>query len=438
MKKAESILATFGLIVLIAIAWTVSLNQKSDAEKQAESLKKANKYLADEVYVLAVPYLEEAIIYQTEQTYEIECLLKDSYTHIMDNESKYRTKYTDLLESEMDSPNPREEPFLEAAEYYLTNGKTGDAITILRTGAEKTGSETIREEYEKQRYAYSMAFNAYDEVTEIHNGAIMVCKEGKWGLASKEGSLVISCVYDKISNYDGKKVVIADSGVISAVNLHQNRLALLHDEALTFDYANKEIIMLKKDDGWHLANNTFTVIRENAYEDIRMMYNGGAPAKKNGKWGIVNTKEEWVLENKYDEIICDEIGRGLYNGLVFVKNGGNVSLLSYSKESGWEEKASGFDDAKPFNGGYAAVKKNGKWGYIDENGKEVIDYYYDDALSFGQHLAAVKVEDKWGYIDLKGQIVIPCEFEGAKSFSEGNAPVKTERGWKFINLTEYK
>ena len=67
-----------------------------------------------------------------------------------------------------------------------------------------------------------------------------------------------------------------------------------------------------------------------------------------------------------------------------------------------------------------------------------IDYQFEDALSFGQHLAAVKINGKWGYVSLKGEIVIEPAYLDAGSFSEGSAPVRTETGWRFITLLEYE
>jgi hypothetical protein len=98
-----------------------------------------------------------------------------------------------------------------------------------------------------------------------------------------------------------------------------------------------------------------------------------------------------------------------------------------------------YEDARPFsNEGFAAVKKNGKWGFVDAEGNVRIHFVFDDALSFGQHLAAVKYGEYWGFVSMFGQIVIDAVYYDAKSFSGGSAPVLTERGWQFITLIEYK
>lgn len=51
----------------------------------------------------------------------------------------------------------------------------------------------------------------------------------------------------------------------------------------------------------------------------------------------------------------------------------------------------------------AAVKLNGKAGFINTKGKEVIPFVYDDADSFSEGLAPVKNNELWGFINKKKQ-----------------------------------
>lgn len=91
----------------------------------------------------------------------------------------------------------------------------------------------------------------------------------------------------------------------------------------------------------------------------------------------------------------------------------------------------GFYDAQDFSEGYAAVRKNGKWGYIDSTGKVVVDYQFVDAKPFKLGLAPVRVANtrkvsvycsselahQWGYIDITGKIVIPPKYDDAGPFN---------------------
>lgn len=56
---------------------------------------------------------------------------------------------------------------------------------------------------------------------------------------------------------------------------------------------------------------------------------------------------------------------------------------------------------------------------------EHISPQYEDAHSFSEDLAAVKKDGKWGYIDTDGKVVIPFQYDQAYAFSEGKAIVGT-------------
>jgi len=58
-----------------------------------------------------------------------------------------------------------------------------------------------------------------------------------------------------------------------------------------------------------------------------------------------------------------------------------------------------YDDARTFSEGLAAVRKDGKWGYIDVNGNTVIDFKYDVAHSFSEGKAIVGIRETWEYGD---------------------------------------
>lgn len=99
----------------------------------------------------------------------------------------------------------------------------------------------------------------------------------------------------------------------------------------------------------------------------------------------------------------------------------------------------------PFSEGLAIAGKrvpntNGRWGFIDETGKYVIDAKFVMVKPFSEGLAAVAFEQNEnayssvGFIDQSGRIVIPPKFsaEGLseRGFSEGLAAVKMYKDGK--------
>ena len=90
-----------------------------------------------------------------------------------------------------------------------------------------------------------------------------------------------------------------------------------------------------------------------------------------------------------------------------------------------------FDMALDFSEGLACVgvgsdEKTRKYGFIDKQGRMVINPQFDMALNFSEGLACVGVDEKTrkhGFIDKQGRMVINPQFDWADSFSEGLAQV---------------
>ncbi|MDR3352519.1 MAG: WG repeat-containing protein [Zoogloeaceae bacterium] len=77
---------------------------------------------------------------------------------------------------------------------------------------------------------------------------------------------------------------------------------------------------------------------------------------------------------------------------------------SYINAKGEEVIPPRFDRAEDFANGLALVKVNGKGiGYINEKGEEVVPPRFEDAGNFAANgLAAVRENGKWGYIRALG------------------------------------
>ncbi|MCL1891531.1 MAG: WG repeat-containing protein [Coriobacteriia bacterium] len=84
-----------------------------------------------------------------------------------------------------------------------------------------------------------------------------------------------------------------------------------------------------------------------------------------------------------------------------------------------------YEDANAFVEGLVWVKLQGKWGALDKELNQVIDFLYDEAQDFSEGRAAVCVGGKWGFIDATGKEVTKMTYIEARSFSEGFAAVRT-------------
>jgi hypothetical protein len=84
-----------------------------------------------------------------------------------------------------------------------------------------------------------------------------------------------------------------------------------------------------------------------------------------------------------------------------------------------------------FHEGLARVTLNGKWGFIDKTGKEIVPPMYDHTWGFHEGLAAVELNNKWGFIDKTGKLIVPPMYDFSFGFQEGLARVT-------LNYKEYK
>lgn len=97
-------------------------------------------------------------------------------------------------------------------------------------------------------------------------------------------------------------------------------------------------------------------------------------------------------------------------------------------------------DTNGFSEGLVPAKKNGKWGYLDRNGRFAIEPRFDEARPFSEGLAAVLIGEKWGYVDHTGLLVIKPRYgigydNEHHDFSEGVALVYFQNKCCYIDKT---
>lgn len=81
----------------------------------------------------------------------------------------------------------------------------------------------------------------------------------------------------------------------------------------------------------------------------------------------------------------------------------------------------------------ASIKRDGKYGYIDKSGREIISPRFEYASQFHEGLAEVLLNRKHGYIDKTGREVIPPQYEFVNTFRDGLAQVKRDGKVGFID-----
>ena len=130
------------------------------------------------------------------------------------------------------------------------------------------------------------------------------------------------------------------------------------------------------------------------------------------------------------KIIGDNIRRfdgfGIFHeGLCLVRKDGK---WGYINNTGQNIIACQFDEAYPFKDGFAIVINKGLYGIIEKSGELVVPCKYDKISEYSEGLAFIEKRGKCGYVDTTGNEVIPCKYDYAHSFKDGLARVSNKDG----------
>lgn len=111
------------------------------------------------------------------------------------------------------------------------------------------------------------------------------------------------------------------------------------------------------------------------------------------------------------------------------------------------EIAAVYENARDFSENMAAVRQNGKWGYINNLGVTVIPFEFDscaaadtmgDDMSFGfrNTLAPVCKNGKFGIINSKGETVVDFTFDAILQGEDGKYIASSGGKWGIITVDE--
>ena len=166
-------------------------------------------------------------------------------------------------------------------------------------------------------------------------------------------------------------------------------------------YENKELRL------WGYINpTTEEIVIRPKFNEVGEFIGDIAPIKIAKRWGLINRKGQVIVEPTFDEL--GQFFYSYFSGndsklVALVKNGDNIGFIRTNGKMVNE-----YDNISSFNRhGLALVSKDGKSGFINQTGKEIIPLVYDDIGSFNRHgLALVSKDGKSGFIDQTGKEII--------------------------------
>jgi hypothetical protein len=225
------------------------------------------------------------------------------------------------------------------------------------------------------------------------------------------------------------------------------------------------------EDGWTFIGRDGTPITSHVFQAVSQFADGRGPAKTSDRWGYIDRDGHYAISAQYelawpfsrghaivhplDDWRCaviDTMGaivfqpdgtdcRGSMETSLVIRGRDFKSKYAYLRPDGSPLTPFKFDWAEPFIDGLAAVGVDGRVGYINSQGKEIIPAQFEAdtsmfcARGFSEGLAAVMIEGKCGFIDRTGSIKISPRFKRASPFRGGLAYVCPDERCGYIDRT---
>lgn len=318
------------------------------------------------------------------------------------------------------------------ADDYVSCFKLADKM-----GRKQVVSKSFTEKMQTIEYSFFLADSQYIDVGIYSGGLCPVRVKEKWGYVNASGKKIIPNEYMKAGYFSGElaPVVGADGSAYYIDGTGNKKKVIVNiPDVKELGLLSNGIFPLFNGNTWGFYNGNEELLF-GGYTEVSALGNGAAAVKQAEKWMLINAEGNRISDKTYDGAVMDEKRIVCRNGRIFVYN----NDCCYMLDSSGNVIGKKFEDARIFNDEtYAAVKIDGKWGFIDKNGEVKIKPQFEDARSFSNGFAAVKSNGKWGFINGKGTLVIEFRFDGAKDFtSSGSVFVLQGENWQLLRLYKY-
>ena len=323
---------------------------------------------------------------------------------------------------------------------YQTKGDYGECFDLYEKAVgRQLSSEKLEEIYGEIKYTYTMGVASYADAG-IFSGKLSPVKiKELWGYVNQNGKLVVDAKFKEVGAYLSELApVVEPDGSAYYIDGSGNKKHVVQngENIQKLGIVSGTIYSLYNGKTWEFCSLENDLPLFGGYEDASGLGNGVAAVRQGNKWGLINDSGEALTQAVYDEVLQDEKTVVYRNGRLFVKQGSGCFMIDSAGNKIGDQT---FEAARIFaDATYAAVKQNGKWGFVDRDGGMVIPPQYEEARSFSNGLAAVKQGGRWGFIDLENNMAIEPQFQGAKDFNTtGSAFVQLDSEWLYLSLYQY-
>lgn len=425
MKKA---LIIVGIVVMVTVGWIAIISRLSNHE--VEDKIKAYEKLAEEqmeleAYGSAINCYKNII--SLKSTAENYLKLADVY-----EKAGKLTSYKETLEDAMEEFPEDASAYEKLSCYYRQVDDYQDCVDTVRK-AQNAGvlTDTLMEDYYNTAFQYRFLTTGLGQTGRFYNGYAVVTINQK-DIFVNQKMETVSVEYEHASPYislitgvvlDGRGYYVDANGEKYFDSKESYEEAYSYSEGFSMVLENGKYYYISS------ANQKIW----DGYEQATLFKNGVAAVKQGDKWSLITTSGEKITDTEYTDVLVDEDNICSNNGVIFVSEGKGYYMVD---TEGKKISDTVYEDAEPFfESNITAIKKDGKWGFVNTEGDIIIEPQYEDARTFGKGIGAVQKDGTWGFVNSENRMVIEPVFEDAKCFSSnGIAPVKSKGTWGYIKL----
>ena len=307
-------------------------------------------------------------------------------------------------------------------------------LTILdgkRGMVNKNGIEVIKNKYERIGFIYDKA-NLRD-----------VYINGLYGYVNNIGLEVISPRFDdahEFVNGLAKVGIKKKYGFIDEKGVF--KIPLMYDAASFI--STEGLFVVKLNNKWGYVNVENKTVIPFEFDDADNFINGLANVSKKGLYGLINKKGEFVVAPIYDRIyysVSDGFNESTLSKLIAVEKN---RKYGYINTMGKIITPLIYDYVGEIKNGIGIIEKNKVFGtipkdvyeytdkgFVNEDGKVVVEPLYDELIYSEGGLIYAKKNNKHGLIDKKGSIIIPIKYDIGFRTEDGNYEMR-QNYWVYI------
>ncbi len=248
---------------------------------------------------------------------------------------------------------------------------------------------------------------------DIENGVAWIRKGTLWGLADKNGKVLLKPQFTEKFDFEQGLARVKKENLMGVIT--NKGIIILEPSYTKVDFFSKNYIRLAKDTKKSLANGNGVITIPDIYDEIIDFDSTTVLIHQNNLWGIAEKNGKIITPPSYEKIKD------------FSKNFGKDGLVDYEKNGRWgviDDKGkeiiiAQFEDIQTFSeSGLAAVKENGKWGFINQQGKIIIKPQYVDFQYIMPNYIKVKENNLFGLLDIKGKVLLESSYTHIDNFDK--------------------